>query len=89
MNDTMILELARQAFWAALLSGGPVLGLILLIGVAVSLLQAVTQIQEATLTFAPKLLGAGLLILVGGYWMFEHILRLAEQLFSQLGQYAH
>lgn len=87
MSDATVLELCRQAFWTALLCSGPVLTVVLVIGVAVSILQAVTQVQEATLTFLPKLLGAGLVMLVGGYWMLEEMVRFTEQLFGNLGQY--
>ena len=87
MTDSTVLELCRQAFATALLCSGPLLGVILVIGVAVSIGQAVTQVQEATLTFLPKLLGAGLVVLIGGYWMLDQLLRLTEQLFGNLGQY--
>ena len=85
MTDTTVLELCRQAFITALLCSGPLLGVVLVIGVAVSIGQAVTQVQEAT--FLPKLLGAGLVVIVGGYWMLDHLLRMTEQLFGNLAQY--
>ena len=88
MTDSSILELCRQAFATALLCSGPILGVVLIIGVAVSILQAVTQVQEATLTFLPKLLGAGLVLIVGGSWMLDQLIRLTEQLLSNLAQYA-
>lgn len=88
MTDATVLELCRLAFSSALLSSGPILGVVLVIGVIVSIAQAVTQVQEATLTFLPKLLGAALVTLVAGAWMLDHLLRLAEQLFSNLAQYA-
>ena len=88
MNDASVLELCHQAFATALLCSGPMLGVILVIGVAVSIMQAVTQVQEATLTFLPKLLGAGLVAIIGGSWMLDHLVRLTEQLFSNLSQYA-
>jgi flagellar biosynthetic protein FliQ len=87
LTDATVLELCRQAFWTALLCSGPILAVVLVIGVAVSILQAVTQVQEATLTFLPKLLGAGLVMLIGGYWMLEQMVRFTEQLFGNLGQY--
>ncbi len=86
MTDATILDLCRQAFTTALLCAGPVLGVVLVIGVAVSILQAVTQVQEATLTFLPKLLGAGLVLIIGGAWMLDHLVRLTEQCLTNLGQ---
>jgi flagellar biosynthetic protein FliQ len=82
MNDALVLDLCHRALSTALLVAGPVLGVVLVIGVAVSILQAVTQVQEATLTFVPKMVGAGLVILVGGYWMLEQLLRFARGLFG-------
>jgi len=87
MTDSAVLELCHRAFATALLCSGPMLGVILVIGVGVSIIQAVTQVQEATLTFLPKLLGAGLVLLVGGSWMLDQLVRLTEQLFTNLGQY--
>lgn len=55
----------QQALWTMLLLAGPLLGLMLAIGVAVALLQALTQVQEAALAFVPKLVGLGLALLFG------------------------
>ena len=88
MTDSTILDLCRQAFVTGLLCGGPLLAVILIIGVAVSILQAVTQVQEATLTFLPKLLGGAVVTLVAGYWMLDHLVRFTGQLFGNLAQYA-
>lgn len=88
MDDAVVLDLLRGAFVTTLLCGGPLLGVMLLIGVAVSILQALTQVQEATLTFLPKMIGAGLVCLVGGYWMLEQVIRFTTQLFGNLALYA-
>jgi len=88
MDDSVVLELCRQAFLAALYSSGPILATVLVIGIAVSILQAITQVQEATLTFLPKMLGAGLVVLFGGYWMLEHLVSFTLQLFANLPHYA-
>ena len=88
MDDSTVLELCRQAFWAALYTGGPLLLTVLVIGIAVSILQAITQVQEATLTFLPKMLAAGLVMLIGGYWMLEQMITFTQQLFGNLSQYA-
>ncbi|MHB8997404.1 MAG: flagellar biosynthetic protein FliQ [Armatimonadota bacterium] len=85
MTDSALLELCRHAFTAALLCSGPILGTVLVIGVVVSIVQAVTQVQEATLTFLPKLLGAGLVTVLGGAWMLDQLVGLAQQCFSHTG----
>jgi flagellar biosynthesis protein FliQ len=55
MNEAAILELARDASWVMLLVSGPLLAVAVIVGVAVALFQALTTIQETTLTFVPKL----------------------------------
>ena len=87
MTDSTVLDLCRQAFLTALYCSGPVLGVMLVVGLLVSILQAVTQVQEATLTFLPKMLGAGVVILVGGHWMLQQLVGLATQLWGNFGQY--
>lgn len=87
MNDAFVLDLARQAFVISLLVSGPLLGVILIVGVAVSIMQAITQVQEATLTFVPKVLGAGLVMLLGGGWMLEQLIRFTAGLLGDFGQY--
>jgi len=54
MNAQMVLTMGQEALWMMLLISAPVLGIILLVGLVVSLFQAVTQINEATLVFVPK-----------------------------------
>jgi flagellar biosynthetic protein FliQ len=50
---------------------GPLLLVAMVVGIAVSLLQAVTQVNEATLTFIPKILAIAAVLVVGGPWMLE------------------
>ncbi len=66
MNEVEIIALTREALWVMLKLAGPLLVLSLVVGVAISLLQALTQIQEMTLTFVPKivLIGGALLLLM-------------------------
>jgi len=74
-------------FIATLKLGGPILGVALVVGVGVSILQAVTQIQEMTLTFVPKILAIGLTLLVCGGWMLRSLVSFSEQLFARLPQF--
>jgi flagellar biosynthesis protein FliQ len=64
MNDVTVVEIARESIWVMLLTGGPLLLVGLLIGLIVALLQALTTIQEMTLTFAPKIVGVFLALIV-------------------------
>lgn len=73
MNDTQVLEMVTGAMFMVGKLAGPLLISALVIGVAVSLLQTVTQIQEMTLSFVPKLVGMGAILLVGGNWMLREL----------------
>lgn len=61
MNETLIYDVLRQGLWIAVIISAPLLGVALLAGVAVGLFQALTSVQEMTLTFVPKV-GAMLLV---------------------------
>ena len=87
MSGDMFTALSSDIFVAALKLGGPILAVALVVGVAVSILQAVTQIQEMTLTFVPKILAIGLTILVCGAWMLRSLVSFSEQLFTRLPEF--
>lgn len=76
------MTLGHDALILAMLVGAPMLGISLLIGLAVSLFQAMTQINEMTLTFVPKIIGFGLVLLVLGPWMLQQMMRFTVQLFD-------
>ena len=65
MNETDALKLVQDALWAVIVGAGPAVGAAMIVGIAIALIQALTQIQEATLTFVPKILAvfAALLLL--------------------------
>lgn len=56
MNETDALEIVQQAIWAVIVGSGPAVGAAMTIGIVIALFQALTQVQEATLTFVPKIL---------------------------------
>jgi flagellar biosynthetic protein FliQ len=61
----LIVSGGQQALWSALLIGGPLLGVMLAVGLAVSILQALTQVQEPSVAFVPKLVSVALVIAMG------------------------
>lgn len=73
MSDAQVLEIVSQALEIAAKIAGPILITALVVGVLVSVVQAVTQIQEMTLTFVPKLIGIGLAVLLTGNWMLRQL----------------
>ncbi|QJW85537.1 flagellar biosynthetic protein FliQ [Ramlibacter terrae] len=84
MHSDLALKLTADLFWTGLLVSMPVLGLTMLVGLVISVLQVVTQVQEASLTFVPKLLAAGISILVFGPWMLRTLCQFAVQLWSRI-----
>lgn len=74
----------REALWVSLQLAGPPLLVVLAIGLVVSLLQALTQIQEATLAFLPKLIAIGGLLLITGPYMNGLMQAWATRLFDQV-----
>ncbi len=87
LSVEFISDLATRALWVTLLVSAPILGLGLAVGVAVSIFQAVTQIQEMTLTFIPKVIAIFLAILIFGKWMILILLNFTSNLWSNLPQY--
>jgi flagellar biosynthetic protein FliQ len=73
MNEADIAEVMRLTFMLIFRLSGPLLAVALVVGLVVAMLQAVTQINEATLVFIPKLLGIGAVLLVLGVSMFASL----------------
>ncbi|GAB6986951.1 flagellar biosynthesis protein FliQ [Nocardioides pyridinolyticus] len=84
MSDTAIIEIALQTMLVALKLSAPILVTSLVIGFAVSLFQSVTQIQEFTLSFVPKVVGVGIALLLCGNWMMHTLVSFTEDLFDAL-----
>lgn len=81
MNTDVATHLAVQALMLALKISLPLLMTALLVGLLVSIFQAATQIQEATLTFIPKLLAMGAVLVLAGPWMLDQALAYTRDLY--------
>ena len=86
MNQDTVVNLATQAMTLALEVAGPMLLVGLVVGLVVSLFQAVTQIQEQSLSFIPKIVGLALLIVVLGPWMLDQLITYAQNLYLSIPQ---
>jgi len=75
MNQETAIEMLRSLITVSLTVVTPVILAALVVGVAVSLLQAITSIQEPTLSFAPKLIAIGAVIIVGAPWMLRQLMQ--------------
>lgn len=88
MNAQMVLTMGQEAMMMLLMVSAPVLGVVLLVGLLVSLFQAITQIHEATLAFVPKLVAAIAVFAWSGPWMLnllvEYIRRVIETIPASL-----
>lgn len=82
MSDVQVLEILSGAFGIAARLAGPILMVALVVGVVISLIQTVTQIQEMTLTFVPKLVAAALVVLLSGNWMMRETIGWIEALWA-------
>jgi flagellar biosynthesis protein FliQ len=82
MTEAMIMDLGRNAFYMMMILSLPLLGVSLVIGLVVSLFQAITQIQEVTLTFVPKILGVVVVAALLGSWMLQQLLTFTITLFN-------
>jgi flagellar biosynthetic protein FliQ len=74
----------REALWMFLQVGGPPLVALLVVGLTISLLQALTQVQEATLSFIPKIFAAGAVLLLTGPFMIGALRSYSEALFDRM-----
>jgi len=86
MNDTTVLNLASQALLLIAELAGPVLVVSLVVGLVVALFQAVTSIQEFTLTFLPKVVAIGVVLLLLGHWMLGSAVAYTEHLYNSIPQ---
>jgi flagellar biosynthesis protein FliQ len=84
MNQDTVVSLATQAMSLALKISLPLLGVGLLVGVLISIVQAVTSIQEQTLSFIPKVLAMAAVLVIGGPWMLNQLLSYTSDLWTSI-----
>ena len=84
MSHQLIVDLARNAVMLALMVAGPMLVVALGVGLIVSVIQAVTQIQEQTLSFVPKLVAVSATFLIALPWILQLLIKYTTELFRSL-----
>lgn len=84
MTEDLVLRLAQEAIKTTAFVAAPILISTLVIGLVVSIFQALTQINEATLTFIPKMLVVGIVIVLAGPWMLDLLSNYTTQLFENI-----
>lgn len=87
MTPEFVIGFARQSIELTLLVSMPMLGIGLIVGLAVSIIQAATQIQEMTLTFIPKILSIFIALLISFPWIMDKIITFTRELFLNIPNY--
>lgn len=84
MYQDIVMGIAKHAIYAALLIAMPILGVSLLTGLVISILQATTQIQEQTLAFVPKIIAVFIILIIFGPWMMNVLTDFTVTLYNDI-----
>lgn len=84
MNDVQVIDLAREAILTGAMIAGPILVLVLIVGVAIGIFQAATSINEMTLSFVPKLIAVMLLVAAIGSWQLTVLVDFTRRIFERI-----
>lgn len=84
MSETFVVSIGKQAVIAALTVAAPVLIISMVVGLLISLFQAVTQIQEQTLTFVPKMLAIIVVFIILGPWMLQTLVEFIQNMLNNI-----
>jgi flagellar biosynthetic protein FliQ len=84
MNVDYVIYITRETMWTAVYILAPILGAGLIVGLLVSIFQAITQIHEMTLTFIPKMVVIGLIILIFMPWFMDVLISYTQEIFNQI-----
>ena len=87
MSGDLVIQMAQEALRMVLIISAPMLGLGLLVGLAVSIFQATTSIQEQTLAFIPKIVAVFVAILIFGHWMLRLMVEYVTNVLVNLPYY--
>lgn len=87
MDENLIFDLTRQALWIAVRMSAPLLVVALVTGVVIGLFQALTSVQEMTLTFVPKLVAVAVILLFMGNWMMHEMVTFTQTIIKDLPNY--
>ena len=83
MNVELAVEIYREALRTAALVGAPVLGIAMMVGITVSIMQTITSINEQTLTFVPKIVAIAVTVGIALPWMLGHLTRFLTLILTQ------
>jgi flagellar biosynthetic protein FliQ len=84
VTSQQVIDIGTRALLVTAKLAGPFLIVVLAVGVVIGLLQSVTQLQEQTLTFVPKLIGSAIVIAVSGNWMLASLVEFSRELMNSV-----
>ncbi|WP_230533135.1 flagellar biosynthesis protein FliQ [Microvirga roseola] len=84
MNEVDALEVVRAAIWTIIIGAGPAVAAAMIVGIVIALIQALTQVQEVTLTFIPKIIAILIVTLLTGSFVGSQIFAFTEQVYSRI-----
>jgi flagellar biosynthetic protein FliQ len=84
MNEADALDIVQSAIWTVILASAPAVGAAMVVGVAIALLQALTQVQEITLTFIPKIVVILVVIALTGPFIGAEIYSFTTQVYARV-----
>ena len=84
MDTSSVLDIAMQAILMGAKLSAPMLVTALVVGFAISLLQSITQVQEVTLSFVPKMVAVSAALVIAGNWMITEMVSFTTQLFERI-----
>jgi flagellar biosynthesis protein FliQ len=87
MGSDVALHLLTDVLWMSLLVAAPLLGVTLLVGVAISVVQVITQVQELSLSYVPKIVAAVLVLAAFGPWMLRSLVGFSTRLIANIPNY--
>ena len=84
LDTALVTELGREALWVAVLIAGPLLGIALIVGLIIGIIQAATSINEMTLSFIPKIAALVAVLILFGSWQISVIVDFTRKLYERI-----
>ncbi|MDQ0348923.1 MULTISPECIES: flagellar biosynthesis protein FliQ [Ancylobacter] len=85
MNEADALDIVQSAIWTIIIASGPAVAAAMLVGIAVALFQALTQVQEVTLTFIPKIIAVLVVTALTATFIGQQILAFTQEIYGRIG----
>ena len=84
LDTALVVDLGREALWVAVLIAGPLLGIALIVGLVIGIIQAATSINEMTLSFIPKIAALVAVLILLGSWQISVIVDFTRKLYERI-----